>query len=119
VQPNKTRLDRGLGLIAVDDAESHIFEVKSDGRAYWTDDNSNPVYTLQLPAGTYYVTPGSYGDRPFFALYESVKAGRQAQLDAAGVPKITIVAGQTADLTFDAQAAHDAIIEVGGDLVDE
>jgi len=118
-QPNKTRLDRALSLVAIDDAEPHIFDVKSDGRAYWTDDNSNPVYTLPLPAGTYYVTPGSYGDRSFFALYESVKAGRQPELDAAGVPKITIVAGETAEFTFDAQAALDAIIDVGGDLVDE
>ena len=78
-----------------------------------------PVYTLELPSGTYFVTPGGLGDQAFYALYESVKANRQAQLIIAGVPMITIAAGQTEVFTFDAQAAHDAIMAVGGDLVGE
>lgn len=118
-QPDKMRLDIALSLVAVDDAEVHGFDVHSDGRAYWTSDESTPVYTFQVPAGTYYVTPGALGDLPFFALYESVKAGRQAQLTAAGVPTITILPGQTTDLTFDGQAALDAVMSVGGDLVEE
>jgi hypothetical protein len=118
-QPNKTRLDLMLSLVAVDDAEVHGFDVKSDGRAYWTNDASEPVYTFQVPAGTYFVTPGSIGDQPFFALLESVRAGRQAQLILANVPMITISADRTTEFTFDAQAARDAIIAVGGDLVEE
>jgi len=118
-QPSKLLVQDSMGLVKVDDAEPHMFHVDKSGRATWTNAASKQVPLLPVPEGTYYVTPGAYGDRAFFALYEAVKAGRQAQLDAAGVPKITIVAGQTAELTFDAQAAHDAIIEVGGDLVDE
>jgi hypothetical protein len=118
-QPNRTLMNGALSLIAVDDAEVHDFDVKSDGRAYWTNDDSEPVYTFQVPSGTYFVTPGTIGDQPFFALLESVRAGRQAQLILAEVPTITISAGQTTEFTFDAQAARDAIISVGGDLVAE
>lgn len=77
-----------------------------------------PARRPLLPPGAYYVAPGGFGTRASMAVYLSILNGRQAALDAAGVPRITAVSGQEASLEFDARAAYDAIIQVGGDLVD-
>jgi hypothetical protein len=72
-----------------------------------------------LPPGEYYAVPGLISDQSGMALYLSIRAGRQAMLDAAGVPKFTAISGQEVSLTFDARAAYEAVVQVGGDLVPE
>jgi hypothetical protein len=72
-----------------------------------------------LPPGEYYAVPGLISTQSGMALYLSIREGRQALLDAAGVPKFTAVSGQEVSLTIDARAAYEAVVQVGGDLVPE
>ena len=72
-----------------------------------------------LPPGEYYAVPGLISSQSGMALYLSIRAGRQAMLDAAGVPKFTAISGQEVSLTIDARAAYEAVVQVGGDLVSE
>lgn len=73
----------------------------------------------RLPGGTYYVAPGPYGIDVTRALRLAVLAGRQAALDAAGVPKVTVPPGGEAAVSVDAEAARDAILQVGADLLND
>ncbi len=69
-----------------------------------------PLAMPLVPPGTFYVSPGMI-DMPLpLALFDAVRAGRQADLDAAGVPKFTAIEGQQVTLQFDARAARDAIM---------
>lgn len=72
-----------------------------------------------LPPGEYYAVPGLISSQSGMALYLSIREGRQALLDAAGVPKFTAISGQEVSLTIDARAAYEAVVQVGGDLVPE
>jgi len=69
-----------------------------------------PLIMPTLPPGTYYVCPGTLAMPLPLALFDAVRAGRQADLDAAGVPKFTAIEGQQVALQFDARAARDAIM---------
>jgi hypothetical protein len=117
VVPSKIDIQRELCLVATDDAELHTLGARDDGEVFITDLANQPLTAIPIPAGTYYIVPGSFGRVSCFALLESIRAGRQALLDAAGVPKVTVTAGQTVSFEFDAQAALDAVMAVGGDLV--
>jgi len=64
---------------------------------------------IMIPAGEYYVSPGTIGYPTSLNLIDCVKQGLQAELDAAGVPKITVVAGETTEVTIDALAAYNAV----------
>ena len=69
----------------------------------------------QMPEGTYYVSPGSIGDnRTALALLEAIRQHRQQELDAAGVPKLTVTAAG-GSVTVDAAAAEAAIFTLGGE----
>lgn len=73
---------------------------------------------IPMAEGEFYIVPGGYpASTTSLALLDSVRAGRHAQLDAAGVPKFTFVAGQTTEVAFDAQAAVNAVMAVGADLL--
>lgn len=77
--------------------------------------NDGPESLPKVPAGTYYVTPGLFGNTPSFKVLDLIRAGRQAELDKAGVPKITAVAGRETSLTInlpEAEAAFDKLPEV-------
>lgn len=107
----------GATLVSTDGALILGFPANAEGDvvvARW----HIPPQLPYLPAAEYYVVPGSVGSDSGMALLRSVRAGRQAQLDAAGVPKITAVTGEEAALTLDARAVFNAVIQVGGDLVD-
>lgn len=71
--------------------------------------------TGELPkvsAGSYYVTPGGFGNTPSYKVLDLIRAGRQADLDKAGVPKITAVAGKETSLTInlpEAEAVFDKL----------
>lgn len=82
--------------------------------ATWRVDDLPP----QIAAGTYYVVAGSVGTDAARALLRSIEDGRQALLDAAGVPKVTAVPGQTASITINAMDSFNAALSVGADLVD-
>ncbi len=69
-----------------------------------------PLIMPLLPAGTYYACPGIMGTPLPLALFDAIRDGRLADLDAAGVPKFTAVEGQPVTLQFDARAARDAIM---------
>lgn len=113
---SKMLLGDSLALISADSSRMFLFDVRNDGSVHWPGENYQANYDLPVPAGTYYIAPGSLDNRPFLALLESIRANRHAQLDAAGIPKVTVAAGQTESLAFDAHAAVAAIIQVGGDL---
>jgi len=74
--------------------------------------NSGPDTQPKVPAGTYYVTPGLFGNTPSFKVLDLIRAGRQAELDKAGVPKIVAVADKETALTIsvpEAEAAFEAL----------
>lgn len=54
----------------------------------------------KIPAGTCYITPGLFGNTPSFKVLDLIRAGRQAELDKAGMPKITAVADRETSLTI-------------------
>lgn len=96
-----------------------LFNFPADeGGDVWRQRFKHPPDRPLLPAGEYYVAPGLVTARAGMAVYLSVLDGRNAQLDAAGVPKITVVSGQPVSLQFDARASYEAIVQVGGDLVE-
>ncbi|MDQ7013675.1 MAG: hypothetical protein Q9O74_07220 [Planctomycetota bacterium] len=69
---------------------------------------------LSIPAGTYYVSPGPVGPDPVSTrLIQLVRDG-VVDLDAAGVPKLTVTAGQITTFQVDAPAAETAIMNAGG-----
>lgn len=62
-----------------------------------------------VPVGTYYVAPGVFfGSDAQVRLVNDAAAGHN--LDAAGVPKVTVVAGQEAALVVDAVAVYHSIM---------
>lgn len=71
----------------------------------------------QIPAGTYYIAAGVYGENSVRVLRLALLDGRQLFLDAAGVSKVSVAANEQASITIDTQANIDAIIQVGGDLI--
>ena len=83
--------------------------------ATWRVDDLPP----QIAAGTYYVVAGSVGTDAARALLRSIEDGRQTLLDAAGVPKVTAVPGQTASITINAMDSFNAALSVGADLVED
>jgi len=72
----------------------------------------------QIPAGTYYLAAGVYGENSVRVLRLALLNGRQAMLNAAGVFKITVAPGEQGSAIFDAQSNIDAIMQVGADLID-
>lgn len=73
----------------------------------------DPDMPPELPAATYFVAPGVVSTRDdsiHMLLLDAIRAGQFAQLEAAGVPKLTAIAGQTTEFTFDAAMARDAIL---------
>lgn len=110
-------LGLGVSLVSTDGQVAYAFWVGENGDARqrrWEDPPQDP----HLAAGEYYLSPGLLFSRPSLALRYSILEGRQALLDAARVPKVTIVGGQTATASFDVATVRDAILSVGGDLVD-
>ncbi len=77
-----------------------------------------PEPPVAIPAGTYYVTPGIPSRPTATALVRALMDGRGAVLDVAGVPKFTVLAGQTATVVIDAEQVMQAIQSVAGDLTE-
>ena len=90
--------------------------IAADGSAVYTFMTGGPGIAManvgtgelpKLPAGTYYVSPGLFGNSLSFKVLDAVRAG--IDLDAAGIPKIVAVAGQEAELTVDVPIVDAAI----------
>lgn len=64
-----------------------------------------------VPAGTFYVSPGKFGNSLSFRVLDAVRNG--VNLEAAGVPKIVAVAGQETALTVNVPQAEAAINSLG------
>lgn len=107
----------GVTLVRADGHAVLNFPADDTGRVR-RDRWREPPLTPLLPAGDWYVAPGLFPARPGTALHRGLLAGRQAQFDAAGVPKLTVVAGQPATFTFNARTTYEAIISVAGDLAE-
>jgi hypothetical protein len=89
------------------------FIKKDDGRVFVSFVNRTTNLTVEktitsndifkLPPGEYYVVPGVFGTKIHWKVYDLVKAGQQAALDAVQIPTITAADGQTATATIDAK----------------
>jgi hypothetical protein len=115
---DQRRLERGITLVRADGQSVHSLSLDDFGKilivVQMVADNTD----IPMAEGEFYIVPGPYpGSTTGLALLDSVRAGRQAQLDAAGVPKFTFVAGETTEVEFDAQAVVEAVMSVGADLL--
>lgn len=81
--------------------------------------DNQPDDLLPIAAGEYFVVPGSLLSISRRAAYAALLAGRAQDLEDAGVPLINLRLGQNPHVTIDANAAVEAIMQVGGDLVQE
>lgn len=86
-----------IALISIDGKVIRCFAVKPPGLAVA---NYGTGELPKVPAGTYYVTPGMFGNTPSYKVLDLIRAGRQAELDKAGVPKITAVTDRETSLTI-------------------
>ena len=110
-------LGAGVSLINSDGGIVYCFPLNRLGRAA-TFSRSTPLGgETRVPAGAYYIAPGIVGQGLAVALLDAIRDGRQAALDAAGVPQIQAMPGQTASISFDGRAARDAIVSVASDLM--
>jgi hypothetical protein len=94
------------------------FIKKDDGRVFLsfvnrktnqTEERKGTNEAFMLPPGEYYVVPGCFGADIHWKVYDLVKAGRQAALDAVRVPIIPAADGKNATLTVDAKKVMEAI----------
>jgi hypothetical protein len=117
--PGVIPLWRGVTLISDDGSVFLSYPARpDDGFVVGNPDSAvEPDLPPQLPAGVYYVAPGFTVNVDLsihMRLLDAIRDGQLAQLDAAGVPKFTAIAGQTTQFTFDAAQARDAILAATG-----
>ncbi len=72
------------------------------------------VEPLSIPAGTYYISPGPVGPDPVSTRLINLVRDGVVDLDAAGLPKLTAIAGQVTTIQVDAPTAEAAIMNAGG-----
>ncbi len=107
-QTQESRLVGGLTLVAADGSILFTelaapFGGPQTSRRLRTD-------PLSLPPGDYYIAPGFFAaGRVQVALVRACEQGMD--LTATGIPKVTLVEGQTVDATVDLLAAYNAIRE--------
>lgn len=101
-------LDSSVTLIAADGQSSYFFAVV-DNRVMGTRADNGIV---RIDPGTYYVAPGMLIASRADLLRKLVLNG--VDVDAAGVPKITAVAGQEVQMEVDIAAAEQAILTAAG-----
>lgn len=114
---NKIVVNNGITFVSTDGSIVQAFAMTT-GEIFLVDENGNNKYQqLPMSVGTYYAVPGKVTSTTSQALLESVRAGLQGELDAAGVPKVIFTEGQTTSVAFDAAQAVDAVMQVGADLL--
>jgi len=94
-------------LVSIDGQRIYTFSIDPQGKLTAAGDTpyGTPAY---VAAGDYFVVPSHFAADPAFQLLRSIDAGKTAELEAAGVPKITAAPDQTATLQFDSPAAYEA-----------
>lgn len=106
------RLDGQNTLIDSDAERIYTFFVSEDMSKFvnvpWDPDMPDPRFA----AGSYYLAPGAFSLGAAMALRRALLEGKQTQLQAAGVPVLTVGSGAQATVAFDAAAANAAILSV-------
>jgi len=105
--PEKVAGQEGRTFTLVASDGSHVIDVAivdGSGRYPPEDHNNNQPQIPSAYPRLYFVVPGMfYGSDVVQNVIEYCRAGRAAELVAAGIPQITPVTGQTTTLTIDAQ----------------
>lgn len=115
---NRLSLENSITLVRADGQSVHSLDLNGSGKIIIREGMGVNDTDIPMAEGEFYIVPGGYpASTTSLALLDSVRAGRQAQLDTAGVPKYTFVAGKTTQVAFDAQAAVNAVMSVGADLL--
>lgn len=101
-------------LVSADGGTVYVFLINDSNQAMRS--LMDPVTDLHIARGTYYACPGWFSkDRTSGALRDALRAGRRAELDAAGVPKIVAQGDAPVEVKIDAAAAVAAVRRVGVD----
>ena len=117
---DKRDLAQDVTLIERSTQDVFVYDVvRSTGKIQQRLPSGVPPEELQVTAGEYFVVPGNLLDLPRRAAYAALLAGRAQELEDAGVPLIDIRPGENDPVTIDATVAVEAIMQVGGDLVQE
>jgi len=112
------RLMTGITLVRSDGQSVYGLNLDDFGKILIVEDMVADNTDIPMAEGEFYIVPGRFpASTTGLALLDSVRAGRQAQLDTAGVPKFTFVAGATTEVEFDAQTVVNAVMSVGADLL--
>lgn len=115
---NRLSIENSITLVRADGQSVHSLDLNGSGKIIIREGMGVNDTDIPMAEGEFYIVPGAYpASTTSLALLDSVRAGRQAQLDTAGVPKFTFVAGTTTQVAFDAQAAVNAVMLVGADLL--
>lgn len=112
------RLMTGITLVRTDGQSVHSLDLDDFGKILLVENMVAVNTDIPMAEGEFYIVPGPFpGSTTGLALLDSIRAGRQTQLDAAGVPKFVFLAGVTTEVEFDAQAVINAVMSVGADLL--
>ena len=118
----KDKLDLAQDMTLIERSSLDVFTyyvVRSNGKVQQDVFDDQPDDQLPIAAGEYFVVPGSLLSISRRAAYAALLAGKAQELEDAGVPLINLQQGQNPHVTIDAKAAVEAIMQVGGDLVQE
>lgn len=117
---DKVDLAQDMTLIERSSLDMFVFYVaRGTGEVRQHVPEDVPPADLRITAGEYFVVPGNLLDLPSRATYAALLAGKAQDLEDAGVPLINLQPGQNPHVTIDAKAAVEAIMQVGGDLVQD
>ncbi|TVQ32879.1 MAG: hypothetical protein EA376_04330 [Phycisphaeraceae bacterium] len=108
--PEHTLLDYQVALIRDDAEVIYTFPLHPEESWAYTRIAGGIVARPTIAEGTYYLSPGVFGHPLALRVFDHVRAGNLALLDALNVPKITVVADEQTNATLDAPAAKAAIL---------
>lgn len=105
-------------LISTDGQRIYTFSIDPQGKLAAAGDT--PYGTpAHIAGGDYFVIPSHAMADPAFQLLRCIDAGKIAELEAAGVPKIAATPTETVTLQFDSPAAYEAVKAVAATLPPE
>ena len=105
-------------LISTDGQRIYTFGIDPQGKLAAAGDT--PYGTpAHVAAGEYFVVPSHFAADPAFQLLRCLDAGKIAELEAAGVPKITATPTEAATLQFNSPATYEAVKGVAATLPPE
>lgn len=116
LMPFPLEAQSGVSVIATDG--SMAFELDSRPASLTDVSNTEGVATvgflenqwISLPPGSYYVASGRITQGVGVRLWDAIRAGRTAaEIEGAGIPKITVVANQDNEVTIDRVSAYQGL----------